>query len=97
MEQENLILKGIFANIEHERIRQEQLKVEGRSEFTCADQSMNPLAALAVLTEEIGEVAKAVLVTEKLSQGTADDDNLRTELIQVAAVAVAWIEKLDRS
>jgi len=42
---------------------------------------------LAILTEEVGEVAKGI--QEK------DLDNLRYELIQVAAVAVRWIEVLD--
>ena len=39
---------------------------------------------LAILTEEVGEVAKA------LNEGT----NLSEELVQVAAVAIAWREKL---
>jgi hypothetical protein len=41
----------------------------------------------AVLGEEFGEVCKAVLEGQ-----TAE---LRTELIHVAAVAVAWVEELD--
>ena len=39
---------------------------------------------LAVLTEEVGEVAKATL--------EGNDPELRTELIQVAAVCVKWAE-----
>lgn len=39
---------------------------------------------VAVLTEEVGEVARAVL--------DKNDDGLLIELVQVAAVAVAWIE-----
>lgn len=36
-------------------------------------------------------------VCEAVEQATLQNrDNLRTELIQVAAVAVAWVEKLDR-
>lgn len=41
---------------------------------------------LAVLTEEVGEVARAYL--------EHDPAQLRAELIQVAAVAVAWLEAL---
>jgi NTP pyrophosphatase (non-canonical NTP hydrolase) len=41
----------------------------------------------AVLTEEVGEVCKAWLERDVAA--------LRTELIQVAAVAVAWAEELD--
>lgn len=41
----------------------------------------------AVLGEEFGEVCKAWL--------ERDTENLRVELIQTAAVALAWIEELD--
>ena len=49
---------------------------------------------LAILHEESGEVAQACLhdVFGGKAQGT-----LRAELIQVAAVAVAFIESLDRA
>ncbi len=43
---------------------------------------------LAVLVEEVGEVARAVLERSDLG-------HLREELIQVAAVAVAWAECVD--
>lgn len=42
----------------------------------------------AVLTEEVGESCRAWL--------ERDVSALREELVQVAAVAVAWIEELDR-
>jgi hypothetical protein len=45
------------------------------------------LLRMAVLTEEVGEVARAVM--------ERDRDGLRAELVQVAAVAVAWIEGID--
>lgn len=35
-------------------------------------------------------------VAEAIEAATLRDGNLRTELIQVAAVAVAWVEKIDR-
>lgn len=41
---------------------------------------------LAILTEEVGEAAKAVL----------EEKNLMEELIQVASVAVAWEESRMR-
>lgn len=41
---------------------------------------------LAILTEEVGEVAKAILDGKPVETGD--------ELIQVAAVAVAWLEQL---
>lgn len=47
----------------------------------------------AIFGEEVGEVAKEV-VEGRFSGRTTD--NLRAELVQAAAVAVAWIEALDR-
>lgn len=47
---------------------------------------------LAVLMEEVGEVAKEVL------EYPADTNyDLRKELVQVAAVAIAWLESMDDS
>lgn len=42
---------------------------------------------LAIITEELGEVAQAIFS----SNGRA----IRDELVQVAAVAVAWLEQFD--
>ena len=50
------------------------------------DQSGNPDELwLAIIVEEIGEVAKALLENDDFTEAGA-------ELIQVAAVAVAWLE-----
>lgn len=48
---------------------------------------------LAVLTEEVGEVAQALLHNKF---GGKHAGTLRDELVQVAAVAVQWLERLDR-
>jgi hypothetical protein len=76
-----------------ERERQEKLGLAKRDAGTdwrsCADPTMrggDPMR-LTVLVEEVGEVARAVL--------EGDTASLRAELVQVAAVAVAWIEALD--
>ena len=42
---------------------------------------------LTILAEEFGEVAKALLES---------DDGLANELLQTAAVCVAWLESLER-
>lgn len=42
-----------------------------------------------VLAEEVGEVMRAVLDGEDV-----DEYELRDELVQVAAVCVAWLESL---
>lgn len=52
-----------------------------------SDRNLKPLLWNAILGEEVGEVSKAIL---------ENDDNLRQELIQVAAVAIQFIECIDR-
>lgn len=49
------------------------------------DNPDEPLDWAGILTEEFYEAI-----------GEAEDDRLRKELVQVAAVAVAWIECIDR-
>jgi hypothetical protein len=94
-----------------ERLRQEKLKAQGKFTFTCADSAVPYTENLAVLAEEFGEVAKEVtehIITQKKY---ARDENLKMmpphreeyfrqnmikELIQVAAICVAWCERLER-
>ena len=49
-----------------------------------------PATKLAILVEEVGEVAKEVL------EGGEENPSLRKELVQLVAVGVAWLESLDR-
>ncbi len=52
---------------------------------------------VSILTEEVGEAAtEANEANFKSGKNRGDFSNLRTELIQVAAVAVAWVEAIDR-
>lgn len=64
--------------------RERQVRLHG--DHTPADPGMDPCMKLAILMEEVGEVAR------ELCDGPTR--NLRVELIQVAAVAVAWAESL---
>lgn len=53
----------------------------------------------AILTEEVGESAQETLNVVRAKtpvQLESSVRRLRSELIQVAAVAVAWIEAIDR-
>jgi hypothetical protein len=52
----------------------------------CSSDGVHSMVKMAVLTEECGEVSRAVLDRKP--------DDLRAELVQVAAVAVAWLESL---
>jgi hypothetical protein len=55
----------------------------------CSSTDVPEAIKTAVLTEETGEVARAFL--------DGDRDGLRRELVQVAAVAVAWLESLTNA
>lgn len=44
---------------------------------------------LRILVEEVGEIAHAL--------NEHDDENLREELVQVMATAMAWLENIDRN
>jgi len=48
---------------------------------------------LAILGEEYGEVAQAILHDEF---GGNHAGTLRAEMVQLAAVAIAWLECMDR-
>ena len=65
-----------------------------RQDAKWGDQSGNPPTVwAAVLAEECGESAQAALHVQFEHRLTVAD--LRKELVQVAAVAVAWVEAID--
>ena len=76
---------NVLMEIRKERLRQEDLKAAGKFKNTCADPGATN--RLEILGEEFGEVCRALCED--------DQANLREELIQVAAVALAWVQGLD--
>ena len=76
----------VFTLILEERARQAELWQEPHAHGLgdCSSPHVPQMVKAVVLAEEAGEVARAVL------DGRADA--LRAELVQVAAVAVAWLE-----
>lgn len=74
----------IFQMIAEERARQDAKFYRKSGEWPSAD----GIKAL-VLQEETGEIARAIL--------EHDRQNLLEELVQTAAVCVAWLETLDAS
>ena len=78
----------MLIDVAAERLRQEGLKASGRFDATCADNTLSAGQKLAILVEEVGEVARAIC--------DRDPEHMREELVQVAAVAVAWVEALTR-
>ena len=97
-------LYAVLDLVAAERARQNALIQEGRIPFDCADPSLDPSTKFPVLVEEVGEVAKelqelAAAIAKPISEAQLDEcedalARLRTELIQVAAVAVAIAESL---
>ncbi len=78
----------IYAAIDAERDRQAD-KWGGPHDWghgDCSSPAVEDSTKVMVLAEECGEVARAVL--------DLDAHNLPRELIQVAAVAVAWLESM---
>ena len=73
--------EAVLDLIRTERMRQEKL---------WGEQNHPDLYWLGILMEEVGEVAKAVI------EGWAWEKDRDKELVQVAAVAVAWKEAIDR-
>jgi hypothetical protein len=102
-------MERILNDIADERKRQEKLKSDGKFLWTCASLNVPHNAKLAVLAEEFGETAKEIVdygisidkyMAEKLSfplhRRLYFLKRIREELIQVAAVCVAWCEAIDK-
>jgi NTP pyrophosphatase (non-canonical NTP hydrolase) len=84
----------VLADIAAERARQDELRDAGRFEFTAADSpGLTNDQRLTMLTEELGEVAREVQnLGGTVHDGEASASKLYTELIQVAAIALAFAE-----
>ncbi len=82
--------REIFRDIVIERRRQDA--IHGESSII----ERNPLGFenFAILGEEVGEVGKALLDSNFSKFPVTSREELGRELVQVAAVAVAWLEKL---
>lgn len=66
-----------------------------RQDDKWGEQNLNPYIYLAVLLEEVGEFAQAVLQTQ-YGGDKGGWSNVRKEAIHTAAVALALLECLDR-
>jgi hypothetical protein len=84
---------GLLQEIVIERERQEILRNEGRFSHTAASATLSPSQRYAIVGEEFGELGGAVLAAEKLATDRTGTSQ-RKELIQLAAVCLAWLEYL---
>lgn len=82
-----------------ERARQHALLQTGHIRIDCADPDVDIDRKLRVLTEELGEVAQAIDTLDHCTGPAAPlcREELRAELIQVAAVAAAIAESLTEA
>ena len=75
-------LQTVLGWVLAEQSHAETLKNRGRLRWVADDADCPDVMRLAALLEEAGEVGRAVHDGER--------DNLRTELVQLAGVAIAW-------
>lgn len=100
----------VIEKVYRERLRQSELMRAGKFKWTCAILGIPYDRKLAVLAEEFGEVSKQVVEHGITADKYKDEgvvmprhreryfrERLRKELIQVAAVCVAWVESLDQA
>lgn len=85
LEQRLAELEPVLADVVEERARQDS---------KWGEQNHDPFTYLAILTEEVGEAAQAALHDQF---GGKHAGTYRTELVQIAAVAIAMIECVDRA
>jgi NTP pyrophosphatase (non-canonical NTP hydrolase) len=72
---------AVFEALHKERIRQDEQ--HGQEQF----RHLSPWRILGVLTEELGEVARAI--------AEGDSGQIHEELIHLGASCVAWLESLN--
>jgi len=85
--------RTIWEVILMERGRQERLRASGKFRFTIADTRISHERRLTILLEEVGEVAKILNESDATGRPTYTLE-LTSELVQVAACAVGWLEAL---
>ena len=81
-------LASVLAEVRQERALQDR---------RWGEQNHSPAQYLAILAEEFGEAAKEAVEAEFEKPWGDPRARLREELVQTAAVAVAFIECLDRN
>lgn len=88
-----LALHDVHVERERQEAKCAEKVAEGLNWHTCASPLLGDGDRLAVLVEEIGEISRELC--EARASGRPPHDNLREELVQAAAICVAWIEAID--
>lgn len=85
----------IAYQIANERARQLDMYVLRKHLFRMDSPDVDWTRKLRVLVEEVGELAAAIDQLEARPQNKAAKRNFTTELVQVAAVSVAWLQSFE--
>lgn len=89
-------LMDVFEAIARERKRQRELFAAGKHQFTVDSPVISDALKYAVLGEEFGDVGKEINEAAHRSDRTGRRrERLKKELVQTAAVCVAWLESLE--
>lgn len=87
------IVDDILDDVFRERQRQNALKAAGRFKYTPNEVPLTH--SCVMLSEEVGEVARGALAVGGYVQEELTLADVRKELVQVAAIAVAMIQGID--
>jgi NTP pyrophosphatase (non-canonical NTP hydrolase) len=85
------VMKSAIADLMSERARQDSL---------WGQQDHEAIVWLGILTEEVGELAQQIIESTIFNHRQVEEYNfesMREEAVQVAAVALALVECLDRN
>lgn len=97
-----LLTNFVLAGVAVERARQDaRWGEENHPDHPVTDEWAELVAMLESTAREsmkAGPVTWAAILAEEVGEALQEDDpaKLRAELVQVAAVAVAWVEAIDR-
>lgn len=86
---------NILALIAAERLRQRQLFAKGKHRYTVSSPIVGWTRKFRTLIEEVGELAEAVDQLEATPRSKPARQHFQEELVQVAAVCVAWLESFE--
>lgn len=84
----------LYREVHAERLRAHRKDDRDLRGVSLEQQTWDDHRWLPVLVEEVGEVARAL---SDVTRNTTEDtmDAMRSELVQVAAMATAWVAALD--
>lgn len=86
--------KNVMTAIWLERLRQKKLFKDKLLSFDCSSPVVSHDRKLRVATEELGEIAQTIDRLET-SDCAHRREHLKTEITQLAAVCVAWLESME--